>query len=157
MTGHARHSLLLILMLGCAPRTGVQGGTLVPYSQFTTRPALVLHPAACHKRDGSPTRVPHGVEYELFQRQEGPLLLERIMSEKQGRLMHNRWVADDGLHYFVWLHDLGIEYVVPSRPDQPGQRRLYRRPKLHSFSQNGQEAVQPIGQPEVVCDLMAMR
>jgi hypothetical protein len=150
---------LPLLLIACAPRpTGVQGGVLVPYSQFTRKADKVYTAGACHDRTGAPVSNPDEVEYELHRGGGQTEFVEHALSEEQARLMNNRWEDRDGVHYFVWLKDVrGFEYLLPADAGRPAQRRVYRSPQVRQVKANGQTSVQPLGQPDIVCELLAMR
>ena len=150
---------LPLLLAACAPRpTGVQGGVLVAYSQFTRKADRVYSSGACRDRSGAPVSSPDEVEYELHRDGGQPALVEHALSEEQARLISNRWQDGAGTHYFVWLKDVrGFEYLLPADPSRPAQRLIYRSPQVRPVKLNGQTSMQPQGRPDVVCELLAMR
>lgn len=154
--------LLFILplpILSCAPApTGVQGGVLVSYGQFTRKADRVYSAGSCHDRAGAPVSSPDEVEYELHAQKGQPKFLEHALSESEARLMDNRWADARGIHYFLWLNDVrGFEYILPTDPKKPAERRIYRNPQVRIVRQGGRTSVQPLGQPDVTCELLAMR
>lgn len=151
--------LLPLLLLACAPRTsGVQGGELVSYNQFTRKADRVYTAGGCRDRRGAPVEGAEEVEYELHQGKGKTEFIEHALSEEQARVLHNRWQDADGVHYFVWLADVrGFEYVLPTDPSKAALRRVYRDPRVQKVKLGGASSVRPLGTPDIICDLVAMK
>lgn len=153
------HVTTFFVLSACAGRAAlVQGGRLISYGQLPSRAERVYAAGGCRDRQGGPVSSPDDVEYEVHRQNGKPRLLEHSLSEPEARLMDNAWVDDRGTHFFLWVGNVrGFEYVIPHQVGQPAERRIYRSPRMRSVRQRGQTWVQPLGEPEVVCELLAMK
>ncbi|MCS6915376.1 MAG: hypothetical protein RMK29_03935 [Myxococcales bacterium] len=153
------HAMTFFALSACAGRaTLVQGGRLISYDQLPSRAERVYTSGGCHGRQSGSVLGPDDVEYEVHRHNGKLRLLEHSVSQHQARLIDNTWVDERGTHFFLWVGNVrGFEYVIPHQAGQPAERRMYRSPRMRLVRERGHTWVRPVGEPDVVCELLATR
>ncbi|MEW5847847.1 MAG: hypothetical protein AB2A00_03495 [Myxococcota bacterium] len=100
---------------------------------------------------GKPFTTPD-LQYFIIRDGEGTALYEKE-SSATGAIFRNHWSADDGEHYFAWVHTnkMGWEFVIPADPAQEGKRLAY---DATDADKDESGVVRPRGQPNVTCRLV---
>lgn len=153
--------LVALWLVACAsvPTTGVNGGKLVAATSVSGRPDRTYTIGPCRRPDGQLASSLGAADYEWRRGGERSTLYEHRDGDPQGRLIDNAWQRDRAHHYFIWMAEVsGFEYVVPDDERQHGAVRRYSRPEVRAGRDGSRRRVyQPVGEPEVVCELWLQR
>lgn len=139
---------LLPLMSGCASMF-LHGAKLADHDYAPGQTGGYRVVGCAQIADATPVPPPT-TTYHFITDAGGTELFERS-PDGSGSLIDNKWQADDGEHYFVWVKSTGWEFVV--HKDGPPTRLVY----VNVSELAGTDHVtRPTTKPQVSCEMAAL-
>lgn len=97
-----------------------------------------------------------GVSYHLVDLDnKNELFLFERGEDGTGTLFQNKWISDDGHHYYAWVNSMGVatswELIMPEDRSMPGRRLVYLDV---TYKKHSDGSFRPTSTPSAECKLI---